>query len=201
MKLWFINLPFKQAYRTYFLLMIIIIYTALFSLLAGCSEEVKVEIQEEEEREAEADTAVSKPERAPDYAEIEIEGVLFKLELALTPSQRSIGLMGRQQIDDNGGMLFVFPDNERYPSEVNFYMKNCLVPIDVIFIDGEGIITTIHEMEPPQPGTPDQELIMYPSMGPVQFAIELRGRRAAELGLKPGDYIDLPSDYLLQYAR
>lgn len=198
MEVWFKKLLIKQTFAAH--LFSLIVFVAFLSLLAGCSEEAKKEIQEEV-RETETGTAVSQPGQAPAYAEIEIEGVLFRLELALTSSQRNIGLMGRQQIDDNGGMLFVFPDNERYPSKVNFYMKNCLVPIDVIFIDGEGIITTIHEMEPPQPGTPDQELIMYPSMGPVQFAIELRGRRAAELGLKPGDYIELPSDYLLQYAR
>ena len=126
---------------------------------------------------------------------------LFIMELALTPEQRAQGLMGRSSMVDNEGMLFVFPDVEPFPTEVSFWMKNCLMPIDVIFISREGQITAVYEMQPPLPGTPDSELIIYTSNGPVQFAIELRGGLAAELGLQARDFISLRDDYLLKLAK
>jgi len=112
-----------------------------------------------------------------------LQGRLFTMELALTSEQRATGLMGRESLADDRGMLFVFPDTKPYPAEVSFWMKNCLMPID------------------PQPGTPDNELTVYPSNGQVQFAIELRGGLAEELGLLVGDDLELRVDYLIGLAR
>lgn len=137
----------------------------------------------------------------PMTAEIELKDRLVSMEVALTPEERARGLMGRASLDDDKGMLFIFPAGEPFPTEVSFWMKNCLMPIDVIFISREGLVTAIHEMQPPLPGTPDEELIRYPSNGPVQFAIELRGGLAAELGLQVGDLVELKSDYLLEFAE
>lgn len=137
----------------------------------------------------------------PGLEEVDLNGRLFMMELALTPEQRAKGLMGRESMADDEGMLFVFPDSEPYPAEVSFWMKDCLIPIDVIFISREGEIVSIHEMEPPEPGTPDEELKAYPSKGPVQFAIEVRGGLAEELGLKVGDVIELRFDYLMDIAE
>lgn len=133
--------------------------------------------------------------------ELQIKGVLFELELALTPEERAEGLMGREKIAKNGGMLFVFPVEPPYPTELGFWMKNCLVPIDLLFLDPSGKVVVIHEMEPPLPGVPDQELPVYRSGAPAQFAIELKGGRAAELGVTIGDVIELRFAELLQMAR
>ncbi len=130
-----------------------------------------------------------------------LQGRMFTMELALTSEQRATGLMGRESLADDRGMLFVFPDTKPYPAEVSFWMKNCLMPIDVIFISRKGRITAIHEMQPPLPGTPDNELTVYPSNGQVQFAIELRGGLAEELGLQVGDDLELRVDYLVGLAR
>jgi uncharacterized protein len=89
---------------------------------------------------------------------IELGGRLFELELALTEEARTQGLMFRNEIAENGGMIFVYPPAEPYPTVLYFWMKNCMVPIDVIFLNPKGIITAIHEMQPPEPGTPDDEL-------------------------------------------
>ncbi len=132
---------------------------------------------------------------------VELNGYQVEMELALTPAQREQGLMGREALADDRGMLFVLPDREPYPAEVSFWMKNCLIPIDLIYISREGIITAIHEMQPPEPGTADEDLILYPSRGKVQFAIELRGGLAGELGLAVGDAVDLEKDYLLGLAE
>ncbi|MDW7740544.1 MAG: DUF192 domain-containing protein [Bacillota bacterium] len=162
----------------------------LILLINGCSPDLQDAASEEPE-----DSGISESEA------VILNGVEFTLELALTPEQRSTGLMWRESIGESEGMLFVFPDEEPFPTEVSFWMKNCLVPIDVIFINRKGIITAIHEMEPPLPGTPDEELATYPSRGPIQYAIEIRGGMAAELGLRVGNAIELRKDFLLPQAK
>ncbi len=132
---------------------------------------------------------------------LELGGRLFELELALTDEARTQGLMYRDKIAENGGMIFVYPPTEPFPAVLNFWMKNCLVPIDVIFLNPKGIITAIHEMQPPEPGMSDDELTRYSSKLPAQFAIELRGGMAAELGLTTGSRVGLPMDDLLNMAR
>jgi uncharacterized protein len=133
--------------------------------------------------------------------EVQIKGVLFELELALTPEERAEGLMGREKIAKNGGMLFIFPAEPPYPNDLGFWMKNCLMPIDLLFLDPTGRVVAVHEMEPPMPGTPDHELPTYRSGVPAQFAIELKGGRAAELGVTNGDVIELRFEELLEMAR
>ncbi len=132
---------------------------------------------------------------------IELGGRMFELELALTDEARMQGLMFRDKIAENGGMIFIYPPVEPFPTVLYFWMKNCLVPIDVIFINPKGMITAIHEMQPPEPDIPDDELTRYSSKLPAQFVIELRGGMAAELGLTAGSRVKLPIDELLKLAR
>jgi uncharacterized protein len=132
---------------------------------------------------------------------VQIEGVIFNLELALNPEQRAEGLMGRDKIADDGGMLFVFPGEKPYPTELSFWMKNCLVPIDLLFLDSAGKIIAIHEMEPPDSDTPDNQLSVYQSGAPAQFAIEIKGGLASELDLQVGDLIELRFTELLRLAE
>ncbi len=155
--------------------------------------------------------ATGPPETLPDsgsgedndllYEQVVLKGRPFKLELALTPGQREKGLMGRETIVVDEGMLFVYPDEEPYPTVLKFWMKDCLIPLDVIFIDHEGIITAVHEMEPPQSGTADEDLVVYSSEKPAQFAIEIKGGLAAEMGLLVGDTVKLDRDNLVKKAR
>jgi len=153
---------------------------ALAAIIAGCAPK--------------SDTNLS-------VEEVYLADRLFELELALTPDQRAQGLMGREFMADDEGMLFVFPDEPPYPAEVSFWMKDCLMPIDIIFIDREGIVSAIHEMQPPEPGTPDEDLPVYSSNGPAQFAIELRGGLTSELGLEVGDFIELRREFLMDLAQ
>ena len=135
------------------------------------------------------------------YLQIELAGQEFTLELALNDRQRARGLMGREEIADDGGMLFVMPPVDPFPTELVFWMKDCLIPIDIIFLSEEGVITATHEIEPPEPGVADEELPRYSSNSPAQFAIELRGGRVAELGFTVGDQIKLPFEMLLELAE
>jgi uncharacterized protein len=175
---------------TYFKVLLVVLLTVPVVFAAGCSNDLADDLSPAAE---EGDKALTE--------DVLLAGRMFTMELALTNEQRATGLMGRESLADDRGMLFVFPDARPYPTEVSFWMKNCLMPIDVIFISREGQITAIHEMQPPQPNTPDNELTVYPSNGQVQFAIELRGGLANELGLRVGDNLDLRVDYLLGLAR
>lgn len=109
---------------------------------------------------------------------VEIRGRRFRLEIADNDEKRVKGLSGRTEIAEDGGMLFVFPR----PQQAAFVMRDCLVDIDIIFLDTFGQVLSTYEMEvenPRQPGESAEEyeerLKRYHSRGPAQFVIELRG--------------------------
>lgn len=116
----------------------------------------------------------------PSTRKIEIRGRQFVLELALDEETRQQGLMHREYIAPNGGMLFVFPDAGPYPRE--FWMGHCLVDLDIIFLDAGQRITAMHHMKRERairPGESEEEyewsLPRYSSRLPILFAIELAG--------------------------
>ena len=105
----------------------------------------------------------------------------IELEVAKTAEQQAMGLMYRTSLADDRGMLFEFK-----PARwVNFWMKNCQITLDMIFLR-DGVVTAIEVSAPPCTADP------CPTYGPdtmVDRVIELRGGRAAELGVKVGDRI------------
>lgn len=126
--------------------------------------------------------------------EVVIGSERFRLEVAADPAAMYRGLGGRRTIPRNGGMLFVHPA----PRPLAMVMRDCPIPIDVAFLDAEGRVLNVHTMPPEPPRRPGEDAIAYearlpsyPSAGPAQYAIELAGGRFAELGVKPGDRIDV----------
>ena len=87
----------------------------------------------------------------------------IEIEIADTPETQMKGLMGRKNLDDNSGMLFVFEHLE--PQK--FWMKNTLVPLDIIFVGGDGFIVNIVESAPPLSNR------RYSSKGPVKYVVEV----------------------------
>ncbi len=128
---------------------------------------------------------------------VEIKGEVFALELALTPEARFQGLSHRAFIAPDGGMLFVFPQE----AERTFVMRDCLVPIDILFLDPRGRVLNTHAMQNVPLGTPESQLKRYPSDGKSSLAIELAGGTVERLGVEPGDTIDLPVLELKRRAR
>jgi uncharacterized membrane protein (UPF0127 family) len=106
----------------------------------------------------------------------------FSVEVVDTPETRSRGLMFRQELADDAGMLFDF-EEER---EVSFWMMNTFIPLDMIFIGADGVVKTIHVNARPQDPT------SIPSQVPVQFVLEIPGGRSEEIGLEPGDTVEHP---------
>ena len=95
------------------------------------------------------------------------------VEIADDEAERAQGLMNRTALADNSGMLFIFDA----PREAAFWMKNTLIPLDMIFIRADGTIDRIAENRPPQDDTPTT------SGGIVSAVLELPGGTAARLGL------------------
>ncbi|SJZ50153.1 DUF192 domain-containing protein [Consotaella salsifontis] len=101
----------------------------------------------------------------------------ISVEVADTPETRATGLMFRESMPDDHGMLFVFDE----PRPVTFWMKNTLIPLDMLFLDDHGVITRIAANAQPL------SLSLIDSEGPVRFVLELNGGAAARLKAQPGD--------------
>lgn len=105
----------------------------------------------------------------------------FWIELATTRSERSRGLMYRRNMADGWGMLFVYPGS----AERSFWMKNTLIPLDMVFIGPDGRIVHVVESAEPMTRTP------RPSKHPARYVLELQGGSAARHGLDVGQYMRL----------
>jgi uncharacterized membrane protein (UPF0127 family) len=138
-----------------------------------------------------------------DTISVDLGGERFTLQLAVDPDRRARGLMKRDHLDQCRGMLFAFPDQRLRL----FWMKNCLIDLDVIYLDGSGRIVSIKQMKAPPAGAPEQ--VLRDPAGPhaalsdypAQFAIELNLGTADKLGLSVGGKIDLPVERLKKRAR
>ncbi|RKE84899.1 DUF192 domain-containing protein [Rhizobium sp. AG855] len=108
----------------------------------------------------------------------------FEVEWALTAEQRARGLMERETLADNAGMLFDFGETRM----VTMWMANTPLSLDMVFIDEAGVVVRVAEKT-----TPFSEAIVG-SGKPVRYALEIRGGRAAELGLTAGARLVLPLD-------
>jgi uncharacterized membrane protein (UPF0127 family) len=103
----------------------------------------------------------------------------FTIEVARTPEQQQFGLMFRNKLAPDAGMLFVYDR----PQRISMWMKNTLIPLDMIFIGADGRILNIAERCVPMSVAP-----IYSS--DVALAVlEVNGGTAARLGLKPGDKV------------
>ena len=119
-----------------------------------------------------------------DVREALIEGRLFQLELARTSSERARGLMERTSLPENAAMLFVY-GSEEYR---NFWMKNTLIPLDILYLNARGVVVDVQTMQP-QIGVLDGALKVYPSAEPARYALEMNAGLAETLGIVPGTQV------------
>ena len=107
----------------------------------------------------------------------------FDVEVALTPAQQAQGLMFREKMEPDVGMLFVY--DEVQPAA--FWMKNTLIPLDMLFIAADGRIVNIHERATPK------SLDAIRSAAPVKAILEINGGMSARLGIRAGDRVVHPA--------
>lgn len=106
----------------------------------------------------------------------------FIVEVARSPGEQARGLMFRDHLAPDRGMLFPFDP----PSPASFWMKNTLIPLDMIFIRADGTVARIAE------NTVPQSLESVESGEPVSAVLEIAGGRARQIGLRPDDRISWP---------
>jgi uncharacterized membrane protein (UPF0127 family) len=119
---------------------------------------------------------------------LHIDKATLTTKIAATPAQEERGLMFVTKMPDNDGMIFLLP-----LGRAEFWMKNTLIPLSVAFIDKNGVILEIHDMQPGDPAVPDSELPRTRSDSTqVQYALETNLHWFALNGIKPGDKLDPP---------
>jgi uncharacterized protein len=109
---------------------------------------------------------------------IKVGGQPLKVEVAADEAQRMQGLMHRASLGKDDGMLFIFDQ----PAYHSMWMKNTLIPLSVAFVDGNGVILNILDMEP-------QTLDSHMSAGPAVYAVETNKGWFAARKIKPGDKV------------
>jgi uncharacterized protein len=126
------------------------------------------------------------PVRPADRQTVEIaskNGVhAFSVEIAENDADRAKGLMYRKELPEGKGMLFDFKRDQ----EVSFWMQNTYIPLDMLFIRGDGTILRIAE------NTEPLSTRMIPSGGPVRAVLEVIGGTARKFGIAPGDRVAHP---------
>jgi len=113
-------------------------------------------------------------------ATLSINGRPLEVEIARTKKQREKGLMFREELGWNEGMLFIFPEEQL----LSFWMKDTSIPLSIVFLDGSGVVVDIYDMKP-------FSLDPVRSSRKCRFAIEVNQGFFSEAGLSRGDSIDL----------
>jgi len=149
-----------------------------------------------------SDQLRSNPE--PDPVTIQIGAESFTLDVASDDATRIRGLKGVTEIDPSGGMIFIFPSS----GVRSFWMSDCLVDIDVMFLDPRGRVSAVHTMRVELPRRADesrsayeQRLKHYSSVYPAQFAVEFRAGTLERLGVTIDRKIPLDLPRLKAAAR
>ena len=111
--------------------------------------------------------------------------VKIRAEFARTPEELQKGLMNRPSLPKNSGLLFIFPDE----TNKSFWMKNTLIPLDVIFISSKGRINEMTTLNPCQ----ETEICQsYNSKTPAQYVLEINAGSVGKWKIIEGDILELP---------
>lgn len=110
------------------------------------------------------------------------DGFVVALELAFDDPTRAQGLMFRESLAPGKGMLFLFPRSGIYP----FWMKNTLIPLDMIWLESDGRVVDVKANVPPCPGDPCPS---YSPSGKANYVLELAAGEAAVHGVIPGSVV------------
>ena len=118
---------------------------------------------------------------------VELGGRTFGVEIAETQEKQALGLMFRDSMPADQGMLFIFPNEARR----SFWMKNTRIPLDIMYFDKELKMVSISADTPP---CRVSRCPSYPSAGPAMYVLELNAGTASELGVGPGDKLTVKLD-------
>jgi len=128
-----------------------------------------------------SETPVAPVAPADAYFPLEIGGQTVDVQLAITGPEMQTGLMNRQSMGEHQGMIFVYPR----PRSLSFWMRNTYIPLDIAFINPDGVIEEIYPMQPL-----DETSVPSRSAN-IQFALEMNQGWFDAYGVQPGDRINL----------
>ena len=112
---------------------------------------------------------------------IKIGTHVVTVEIADNEGKREFGLMFRQSLPANEGMLFIFDDSQ----QLNFWMKNTLIPLSIGYFDAKKTLIETHEMRPQVLG--ERETLTYPSHAPAKYALEMPTKWFHTNSIKSGE--------------
>src|SRR5690554_1119221 len=118
---------------------------------------------------------------------VEIGGKRFSVEIADTQEKLALGLMFRDQMPEDHGMIFLFPNE----APRSFWMKNCRIPLDILYFDKDLKMVSASLNTPP---CRVANCPSYPSKYPAMYVLELNGGTASRLGIGVGDQLTLNLD-------
>lgn len=121
----------------------------------------------------------------PIYGQIEVGDDSFKVEIANTQARRSKGLADKPSIASNEGMLFVFPQQGKYP----FWMKGLKYPLDFIWIKGDKVVDVLPNIEAPKPDQSDASLPIFEPKENIDKVLEVNAGSIEKMGIKVGDQV------------
>ena len=127
---------------------------------------------------------------APTTVQFPDSDTSLNVEVAETPDERERGLMYREKLNIENGMLFVFPEEDYR----GFWIKNTLIPLDIIFVDKERRIINIEEAYP-EPNTSDENLKTYRSERPAKYVIETNSSFTERRNVEEGDRVVIPDRF------
>jgi len=118
---------------------------------------------------------------------VKINNTEIEVEIADTPEKRTKGLSGRDSLDQNKGMLFVFPKG----SNATFWMKDMKFDLDIFWIRDAKVVKIDKNTKAQKAGTPDDKLTLYHSEGPIDYVLEVNSGFADKNSIKVGDKVEL----------
>jgi uncharacterized membrane protein (UPF0127 family) len=118
---------------------------------------------------------------------VKLGGETFTVEIADSQQEQALGLMFRDSLADDAGMLFIFPNE----APRSFWMKNTRIPLDIMYFDRELKMVSLSADTPP---CKVRRCPSYPSLGPAMYVLELNAGSAERLGVGPGSTLTLLLD-------
>lgn len=123
----------------------------------------------------------------PKQATVTIRNQSFIVEVADTDDKRTKGLSGRENLEENRGMLFVFEKPDLY----SFWMKEMKFPIDILFIKNDKIITIHQNVPPPKNNVPLYQLPLYKPKETANYVLEINTGLSQKYNFKEGDSVEM----------
>jgi uncharacterized membrane protein (UPF0127 family) len=133
-------------------------------------------------------SAATRP--AGDRVRIRFGGATVDAGVAATATTRYEGLMGRTSLRKDEGLLFVYRQEEQR----SFWMKNCLIALDILYLRDDGEVVEVRTMQPPDPKLPDANLPRFVSPSPIRLVLEVEAGYARAHGVGKGSRLGLPAN-------